>query len=161
MHIANPFLTDRMRNLFRLRFRIPYESFLSLSEEIIQHPLFEQWTHNDAVGCRPSNIKLLLLGSLWYLGRAWTLDDVYEANGISINTNRDFLLTFIEYGSTVLYKKYVIDPSQNIDLDEREKQTWNSGTFIPAIIAPPKAPVIVRVASPLKPASELPARPAT
>ena len=78
-------------------------------------------TRSDAVGKSPSNMKLLLLGSLRYIGRGWTLDDIYEATGISINVNREFLKTFIEYGSSVLYKKYVSDPAIDIDVSEREK----------------------------------------
>ena len=96
---------------FRLRFRIPYDEFLSLSDSIILHPIFERWTNCDAVGSSPSNIKLLVLGCLRYIGRAWTLDDIYEANGISIDTNRIFLKFFIEYGSTMLYQKWVLEPN--------------------------------------------------
>ena len=127
LYVANPPASKRMHKLFRLRFRIPYSSFLNLSEDIIKHPLFDRWTRSDAAGSRPSNIKLLLLGSLRFLGRAWTLDDLYEANGISINTNRDFIRCFIEYGSTVLYKKYVIDQVNVIDISEREKLFRQAG----------------------------------
>lgn len=35
---------------------------------------------------------------------AWTLDDVEEDNGISIEVNCIFINTFMEYGSTFLYK---------------------------------------------------------
>ena len=80
-----------------------YESFLSLSEEIYKHEIFNQWTCVDGTGVKPSNIKLLLLGSLRYIGRSWTLDDIEEANGIGKETNRQFLDCFIEYSSTVLY----------------------------------------------------------
>ena len=55
-----------------------------------------------------------------YIGRAWTLDALCEANGISINVNWDFLLCFIEYGSTILYKKWVLDPNLNTDIREQE-----------------------------------------
>ena len=55
-----------------------------------------------------------------YIGRAWKFDDVSEANGLSINVNMDFLLCFIDYGSTVLYKKWVLDTNMNTDVREQE-----------------------------------------
>ena len=121
LYVLNPPSNERMAKLFRLRFCIPYSSFLELSNDIENNVLFSRWTRTDAVGKSPSNMKLLLLGSLRYIGRGWTLDDIYEATGISINVNREFLKTFIEYGSSVLYKKYVSDPAIDIDVSEREK----------------------------------------
>ena len=67
-------------------------------------PMFARWTRYDTVGDKLMNVKLLLLGCLRYIGRGWTLDDICESNGISVGINRLFLLTFIEWGSTVLYK---------------------------------------------------------
>ena len=64
LYTANEPRDDRMKKLFRLRFRLPYFDFLSLSEEISKHELFSRWQSNDATGSSPSNIKLLLLGSL-------------------------------------------------------------------------------------------------
>ena len=108
LYVPTPPLNKRLHDKFRIRFRLPYQSFLDLSEDIIHHELFKQWTHCDAVGNHPSDIKLLLLGSLRYMGRGWTLDDISEANGISINTNDIFLKAFIMYGSTTLYKKNML-----------------------------------------------------
>ena len=54
-----------------------------------------------------------------YIGSAWTLDDVSEANSISHNTNRDFILFFIKYGITVMYKRWVIDTNLNTDIIEQ------------------------------------------
>ena len=121
LYVANPPYNKRMHQLFRLRFRMPYSSFINLSDEISAHPIFVRWRRCDAIGEQPSNLKLLLLGALRYIGRGWTLDDIYEANGISVDVNDCFLKCFIEYGSTVLYKRYVIDPSVNIHVSEREK----------------------------------------
>ena len=66
------------------------------------------------------DMKLLLLGCLRYIGQAWTLDDISEANGILISTNRLFLLRFIEYGSLFLYKKWVIDSKINRNVNKQE-----------------------------------------
>ena len=120
LYVANPPISTRMLKLFRLRFRMPYSSFTELSNHILVHPIFKRWTKTDASGCEPSNMKLLLLGTLRYIGRGWTLDDICEANGISIDVNNQFLKCFIEYGSTVLYKKYVLDPAINMPVTSRE-----------------------------------------
>ena len=75
-----------------------------------------RWRCVDAVWDSPSNIPLLILGCLRYLGRAWILDDIEESNGISREVNRIFLQNFLEYGSTVLFKKWVIKPAKNMKI---------------------------------------------
>ena len=54
---------------------------------------------------------LSLLTTLRYLGRAWTLDDLSENTGMSAEVCRQFLHAFLEYGSTVLFDKYVRTPA--------------------------------------------------
>ena len=104
LYVLTPPSSVRMSKLFRLRFRLTYESFMELFHDIKQHVIFKRWTGVDAVGDPPSNMQLLLLGVLRFIGRNWILDDVSEANGISVDTNNAFLYAFIEYGSTILYK---------------------------------------------------------
>ena len=111
---------DRLKKIFRTRFRVPYSYFLELSDMVMNHEIFTRWKNCDALGEKPSNIKLLLLGSLRYLGRSWTFDDINEANGISREVNRNFFSCFIEYGSTVMYKKYVVDVANSIDIANHE-----------------------------------------
>jgi len=62
------------------------------------------------------------------MGRAWILDDILEANGISMHTNNDFLKYFIEYGSTILYQKWVLEPTRtnNVSEDESDDIVYNS-----------------------------------
>ena len=55
------------------------------------------------------------------MGQAWTFDDICEANGISIDTNRQFLMRFITYGSTVLYEKWVLQPTRLINVMHQEQ----------------------------------------
>ena len=50
-----------------------------------------------------------------------------ESNGTSIETNRRFLCCFVEYGSTILYKKWVLDSSQLVSLSEQEKLYRQAG----------------------------------
>ena len=127
LYVNEPPLNDRLLRQFRRRFRIPYTTFLNLSEDIKKDPCFAQWSRTDAVGDKPMNLKLLLLGCLRYIGRAWTYDDIYEANGISIGTNRQFIFCFINYGSTVLYKKWVVDSRVNRNLNEQESVFKQAG----------------------------------
>ena len=51
-----------------------------------------------------------MLGSLRYLGRGWTFDDIEENTAISNEVHRTFFHHFVEFGSTVLYDKYVLTP---------------------------------------------------
>jgi hypothetical protein len=127
LYVKNPSLNNSLLQQFRRRFRIPYETFLNLSTDIKNDKGFDQWSRSDAVGDRPMDIKLLLLGCLRYIGRAWTYDDIYEANGISISTNRQFIFCFIKYGSTVLYKKWVIDSRISRNLNEQESLFRQAG----------------------------------
>ena len=50
------------------------------------------------------------MGSLRYLGRGWTMDDLEESTNISSEVHRVFFLVFIDFGSTTFYKKHVNTP---------------------------------------------------
>ena len=63
-----------------------------------------------------------------YIGRAWTFDDIEEATAISRETNRRFFLVFIEYGSSVLYKQYVLDISLN-GMVAKHEHLFNLASF--------------------------------
>ena len=121
LYVLNGAYNDHMAQKFRLRFRMSFDSFISLYNEIKVHGLFSRWSNTDATFDSSSNMKLLLLGFLRHIGRSWTLDDIEEANGISREVNRIFLHTILEYGSTVLYKKWVTDPVVVRDISEQEK----------------------------------------
>lgn len=54
-----------------------------------------------------------MLGALRYLGRGWTFDDIVESTHISAETHRCFFERFLEFGSTVLYSKYVTTPQNS------------------------------------------------
>jgi hypothetical protein len=99
---------------FRRRFRLPYDKYLELLERVKAHPIFQ--THMGMSGknqFKAKPIELLLLGSLRYLGRGWTFDDLEENTGIGEETFRRFFHKFIYFGSTVLYKEFVITPSHS------------------------------------------------
>lgn len=121
LYIEVPPVGKRLLKIFRKRFRIPYSEFVSLCNDVKKHELFERWMCTDAVGKKPSDIRLLLLGSLRYLGRGHTFDDASESTYISADVHRVFFNSFIEYGSTVLYKKYVSDVTENMDTKRIER----------------------------------------
>ena len=57
-----------------------------------------------------SPVELLVLRALRYLGRGWTFDDIEESTAVSRDVHRVFFHAFIEFGSTVLYDRYVNAP---------------------------------------------------
>ena len=65
-------------------------------------------------GIPASPLSLLLLGALRYLGRGWTFDDIEEATAISQEVHPTFFHIFIDYTSTILFKRYVVMP-QNVE----------------------------------------------
>jgi len=98
---------------FRRRFRVPYCYFLELSAELEEKEEFRPWWTGatDGLGKPSTPITLLVLTALRYIGRAWTLDDLSENACIGGEVIRRFLHKFLRYGSTELYKRYVISPS--------------------------------------------------
>ena len=114
-YIANPILHEKDKILFRRRFRLPPSSYLELLREVKSCNLFRRWISKDCVNKNSSPIELLLLGSLRYLGRGWTFDDLEEQTGISKENHRQFFHVFIKFGSTNLFQKYVKAPSLAID----------------------------------------------
>ena len=109
LYIDNPPTSHRLLKRFRNRFRVPYPEYLELVEGIKNHEIFSRWSNADCTGTPASDIHLLVLGSLRHAGRAHTFDDIEESTFISRDVHRVFFSHFIEYGSTVLYKKYVVD----------------------------------------------------
>ena len=108
LYIATSPRSNRLRKLFRNRFRLPHHSFLELANEISHHELFSRWSSSDCTGVDSSNIKLLLLGALRYLGRGFTFDDIAECTAISREVNRVFFHNFLLYGSTAHVRKHYL-----------------------------------------------------
>ena len=102
-----------MAKKFRIRFRLMHGSFISLLDEIKAHELFSMLSKTDEVGESSYGMKLLLLLFLCCIGRAWALDNVEEANGISREASRILPSTLLEHGSTSLYTKLVAVPVLN------------------------------------------------
>ena len=98
---------------FRRRFRMPHSEYLKLLDQVSLDDMFKRWfpTNCDATGRPPSPIGLLLLGSLRYLGRGLTFDDLEEFTAIGEETHRQFFHVFIEWGTLVLFPMHVKRPA--------------------------------------------------
>ena len=99
-----------MRAKFRNRFRLPYANYLDLLQWIRDDTRFARWCGEKVNRKTSSPIELLVLGSLRYLGRGWTFDDIEEQTAISREVHRTFFHVFIEFCSTSLYSRFVLTP---------------------------------------------------
>jgi hypothetical protein len=108
---------------------MPYKCFQELVDMVRGSPLFERWREGkvDAVRQRATPIPLLVLCVLRYLGRGWTFDNLSENTGISEEIIRVFFHKFIEFGSTVLYKRYVVPPVNAEDAAQHSQEYAKAG----------------------------------
>ncbi|KAI2508462.1 Plant transposon protein [Fragilaria crotonensis] len=115
---------------FRQNFRLPYASYVMLLDMISSDAsigLFDRWIkayerkHNNK-NKKVSPIELLLLGSLRYLGRGWTFDDMKDVTYISRDVHRKFFHQFMKFGAKVLYPMYVSTPRTVEELRECERE---------------------------------------
>ena len=126
LYVTNQPSTTREQNLFRQRFRLTYDAFNRLLQDVRNHVIFSRWSKFDAVGDPPVPMELLLLGFLRYVGRGFTFDDLEECTAISRETHRQFMNTFIKYGSSVMWKRYIIK-TFNV-----EDAKYNTNLFVSA-----------------------------
>jgi hypothetical protein len=97
---------------FRRRFRMYWEDFRELVDEIKTNDYFfgKGWGKKNAIGQSGVSVDLLVLGSLRYLGRGWTFDDIEESTLIDEETHRRFFHDFVWMGKTFLFPKWVKAP---------------------------------------------------
>ena len=118
-------------NLFRKRFQMPYNAFLDLVAECKESSYLKQWDGSNSVhpynGSKRIPIELLVLTSLRYLGRGWTMDDLQENTAISQETIRTFIIKFIEFGSNDLFNKYVKSPDNIAELSNNAREYTSAG----------------------------------
>jgi hypothetical protein len=79
---------SRKAKKFRRRFRLPYDEHLELPEKVKADPAFESQmgtSGKNQTKAKPVEL-LVVLGSLCYLGRGWTFDDLEESTGIGEET---------------------------------------------------------------------------
>jgi DDE superfamily endonuclease len=116
LYVNNPQIDNpSFLNVFRARFRMPYESFLELVEKMKPLPQFQRWQRSDATNIPSAPLSLLLLGVLRILGRSWTFCDVHEATGISGENVRQYFHVFIKWGGRELIAEHVKYPENAAD----------------------------------------------
>jgi hypothetical protein len=118
--------------LFRQRFRLPYWSYLEILEWVSGNGcdgLFDRWRTEADHGFtgrknskKVSPIELLLLGTLRYLGRGWTFDDIEEGTKVSREVHRCFFHAFTTFGVKFLYPPFVRMPQTTADLRNCESE---------------------------------------
>ena len=74
LYVRQPPRNRRLAAMFRRRFRLPYGSFLQLLNDLRNHPSFREYNSCDCTGRKSTELSLLLLGAMRYLGRSWTFD---------------------------------------------------------------------------------------
>jgi hypothetical protein len=103
---------------FRKRFRMPYGSYLDLvtlcqEDSMRDNGHLKRWQPGKASvegkPCTP--LELLVLTALRYLGRGWTFDDLEESTAVSAEVIRVFFHAFVQFGSDILFSKWVSPPT--------------------------------------------------
>jgi hypothetical protein len=134
----------RWSKSFRQRFRMPYDSFvkiLKMMHEDDNDIYFRRWksamqqqevdqeshARRSVPPRKVSPIELLLSGSLRYLGRGWTFDDLEESTFISRDVHRCFFHHFCAFGAQKLYPLYIKLPNTLQDLRACEKEYRDAG----------------------------------
>ncbi len=102
---------EKLQKAFRQQFCLTYTQYLELLDLVASNDLFDRWCGYRKNNKKVSPVELLVLGSLCYLGRGWTFDDCEESNAIDKEIHCCFFNVFIQFGSTVLYKKWVLTPA--------------------------------------------------
>jgi hypothetical protein len=95
---------------FRRRFRMPFNSYKALVFEARSNNWFPEFEKCNALGQRGVPLDILILGSLRYLGRGWTFDDLHDATGVSEELHRVFFKAFCKACRKHLYPKWVKRP---------------------------------------------------
>ena len=128
-HVLSPNLENKNFHVrFRNRFRMQHHSFLTLLGWVKQSDDFAKWTSAKTVAnVSASPVELLLLGSLRYLGRGWTFDDLEESTAISREVHRCFFHVFIKWGSDHLFNRFVKAPSHSEDPTDSFKEFETAG----------------------------------
>ena len=130
MYIENADIENNgFKKKFRRRFRMPYPSFVELVNLTKASVLFQRWSDNnhDAAGKKTAPIELLVLAALRYLGRGWTFDDLSESTAISEEVIRCFFHRFIQFGSTDLFDRWVVQPTVNEQANSQTHEFAQAG----------------------------------
>ena len=106
---------------------MPHHIFTNLLQQLSEHPAFSKFITADALGEQRTDLYLLLLGALCYLGWSWTFDCLEENTAISRESHRSFFNEFIKYGSSILYQKYVTQPAKEMSMKDMSEMFQLAG----------------------------------
>ena len=95
------------------QFRVPYENFKELLQELNDDPLFSKWAKGttDCYRQPSSPLSMVLLEALRYLGRGDTFDDWQASSFIYKETHHHFFHVFLKYGSSIIYDRFIVMPT--------------------------------------------------
>ena len=93
-YVRNYYINEdvKLQKAFCLRFRLPYEQYLDLVQQVKSNELFDRWCGFKSNNKKVSPVELLVLGSLCYLGRGWTVDDCEESTAIDKEVHHRFFM---------------------------------------------------------------------
>jgi hypothetical protein len=114
-YVARDVTSKKALKKFRRRFRLPFRVFRRFIDDARREGWFPKTEQRDAVGREGTPLELLVLGSLRYLGRGWTFDDIEESTGVSEEVHRVFFYDFVKFGSTILFDQWVVAPHTATD----------------------------------------------
>ena len=112
---------------FRRRFRMPYINFVNLVKEARDGNWFPSYEKCNALGQKGIPLEILILGSLRYLGRGWTFDDISESTGVSEESHRLFFTTFVKACRANLYPKWIKRPKTDEEISDCRAEFTEAG----------------------------------
>ncbi len=93
-YVRNFYINEdaKLQKAFWRRFRLPYQQYLELVENVKSNELFHRWCGVNSKNKKVSPVELLLLGTLQYLGCGWTFDDCEESTAIDKDVHCCFFM---------------------------------------------------------------------
>jgi hypothetical protein len=82
----------KLQKAFCSRFRLPYQQYLKLVEDICSSELFDRWCGYKSNNKKVLPVELLILGLLCYLGCGWTFNNCEESTAIDKDVHRIFFM---------------------------------------------------------------------
>ncbi len=112
---------------FRRRFRMPMIAFQRFMMKLRTENYFPAAESVNALGHLGVPLEILVLGSLRYLGRGWTFDDLEEATGVHEETHRRFFHNFVSQCRHRLYKEFVRQPDTLAEIEDSQAEFEEAG----------------------------------